>query len=58
MTPEDIKTRGEALFGPLWQTPLAAALGMNRTTVHRYATGALPIPPKVALALSALEAGR
>lgn len=30
---------GEALFGFRWKTPLARAIGVNRLTIHRWATG-------------------
>ena len=35
-----IRDVGEALFGPQWQTPLAAALGMSDRHVRRLASGA------------------
>ncbi len=39
MTADDLKALGEAVFGPSWQTPLAAALGVNDRTVRRLAAG-------------------
>lgn len=38
---------GQALYGPLWQTPLAQALAVNDRTVRRWASGASPIPAAV-----------
>lgn len=39
MTPADLRTVGEALYGERWQAPLADALGVNRRTVQRWAAG-------------------
>jgi 2-keto-3-deoxy-6-phosphogluconate aldolase len=38
---------GEALFGPLWQTRFAHALGVNDRTIRRWATGEIAIPVRV-----------
>lgn len=38
---------GEALFGPQWQTPLAAALGVGDRTVRRWASGDTEVPDGV-----------
>jgi hypothetical protein len=38
---------GEALFGPLWQTRFAHALGVNDRTIRRWATGEIAIPTRV-----------
>jgi hypothetical protein len=46
-----LRTIGEALYGPSWQTPLAAALISHRTgrpidlrTIQRWANGEFEIP--------------
>lgn len=38
---------GEALFGPLWQTRFAHALGVNDRTIRRWAVGEVAIPVRV-----------
>lgn len=48
MTPELLKLAGEALFGPRWQTDLAALLGVADRTMRRWATGQADIPDGVA----------
>lgn len=44
MTPEQLCSVGEALFGPHWRSPLADALKINIRTVQRWAAGTFPIP--------------
>lgn len=39
MTPELLSRLGLALYGPEWQTPLAAALGVSDRTVRNWTTG-------------------
>ena len=44
MNAEQFIKWGEALFGPDWKAPLARALGLNRRSVIRYASGEREIP--------------
>lgn len=44
MTPAQFIAWGEALFGSDWKAPLARALGLNRRSVIRYASGEREIP--------------
>ncbi len=39
MTPDLLAAAGEALFGPEWRRPLAAALGVDARLVQRWAAG-------------------
>ncbi len=56
MTPNQFEETGKRLFGRYaWQGELADALGINRTTIWRYAKGKREVPERVALALEALE---
>jgi hypothetical protein len=43
MTPKQFAAAGRALFGPLYKTPLARALGNEPRTVRRWADGSFPI---------------
>jgi hypothetical protein len=52
------RKRGEALFGPRWQTDLAKALGRGRSTIYRYAESVKPIPRSIELAMDALRVER
>lgn len=36
---------GRALYGDHWQSPLAAALDINRETIRRWLNGAMPFGP-------------
>lgn len=47
MTPELLRTAGEALYGPRWQRDLARDLDMDDRTMRRWATGERPIPARV-----------
>lgn len=49
---------GEALFGPLWQTRFAHALGVNDRTIRRWATGEVAIPARVRAELVVLAQKR
>ncbi len=46
-TQDHLRAVGEALFGPLWQTPLSEALGVSDRTVRRWAAGDFDIPEGV-----------
>ena len=44
MTPDLLREAGEALYGPLWQSELARALGVADRTVRRWIAGERPVP--------------
>jgi hypothetical protein len=47
MTPNELAAAGERLYGARWQTPLAAALGVNPRTLRRWVSGQNAIPETV-----------
>jgi hypothetical protein len=47
MTPDLLREVGEALYGPRWQSDLAADLGVTDRTVRRWAAGSTPMPDGV-----------
>jgi hypothetical protein len=59
MTPDELRSISNSLFGPRWQTSLARFLKhddgkhVNPRTVRRWAKGDLPVPAAVALLLRA-----
>lgn len=48
MTPEDLRTIGEALYGSHWQSDLARELGMSDRHMRRLAAGTAEVLPGVA----------
>ena len=54
MTPETLRDVGAMLFGSLWQTDLAEALGVSDRTVRRWVSGETGIPPAVWLEIASL----
>jgi plasmid maintenance system antidote protein VapI len=44
MTPSDLAAVGQALYGPRWQTDLAADLGHDPKTIQRWLNGQRRIP--------------
>jgi hypothetical protein len=54
LTPDLLTAAGEALFGPRWQTDLAAALAVSDRTMRRWAAGQAEIPDGVAGELAQL----
>jgi hypothetical protein len=56
MTPTDLRTIGERLYGPRWQTKLARALPVNPRTVRRWLSGERQIRPLVAERIRAMAA--
>jgi hypothetical protein len=54
MTPALLREAGEALYGPLWQSELARALGVADRTVRRWIAGERALPPSLAQPLRAL----
>lgn len=49
-----LRSAGEALYGPRWQTELARALGVSDRTVRRWVAGATPVPPEALTGLRRL----
>ncbi len=47
LSPDELATRGRALFGERWQTALAQELGVADRTVRRWLAGETAIPPAV-----------
>ncbi len=45
---------GVALYGPHWRARMAECLGVERSSVTRWASGAVRVPPVVALAVELL----
>ena len=59
MTPALLRAAGELLHGAdVWKQPLAADLGINARTVHRWARGEFMIPPGIGPELARLLEGR
>ena len=48
MKTDHFKEIGEDLYGYGWQSRLARALGMDGSTVRRWVSGAVPLPPSAA----------
>ena len=48
MTPRQLERIGPLLFGPEWQTPLAAALEVAPRTVRRWLSGERAVPENLA----------
>lgn len=55
MTPADFKAIRKSLG--LSQSKLGEAINRDRRTIRRYEDGEWEIPPEIALAMKALEAG-
>lgn len=47
MTPKQLATVGQALYGERWQTALAIALGITDRNMRRWVKGTHAIPDKV-----------
>ena len=58
MTPDRLRSAGEALFGPRWQSDLAAVLGVHRDTVRSWARGRTAISAGAAAEIRGLLAAR
>nr|WP_088256986.1 adhesin [Fimbriiglobus ruber] len=54
MTPEELRTAGETLFGQKWQTALARVLPVNPRTVRRWLSGDRKIHPAIAERIKSL----
>lgn len=48
MTPEELRSIGESLYGPRWQSELARTLPVNSRTVRRWLAGKSRIHPALA----------
>ena len=55
MTPKQLEQIGKDIWGGRWKSPLARALEMTYTHVHRYTTGESEIPRVVELAVLWLD---
>ena len=54
MTPGELRTIGERLYGPRWQTKLARALPVNARSVRRWLSGERNIRPVIAARIKRL----
>ena len=54
ITPDLLRTIGEALYGPRWQTDLARDLAVSDRTVRRWVAGTDALPAGVAADLARL----
>ncbi len=48
MTPSELRSIGERLYGPRWQTPLARALPVTTRTIRYWLSGDREIRPVIA----------
>ncbi len=48
MTPAELRSLGEALYGPRWQTKLALALPVSTRTIRYWLSGKRKIRPVIA----------
>jgi hypothetical protein len=55
MTPGELRTCGERLFGPRWQTELARALPVSPRSVRYWLSGERKIRPVIAERIKSLE---
>lgn len=51
MTAEEFQAAGVELYGKRWKVPMARALGIDPSSVWRFATGQGPIPGPVGAAV-------
>jgi hypothetical protein len=56
MTPAELRTHGERLFGSRWQTKLARALPVTPRSVRHWLSGKHPIRPVIAARIRSLAA--
>lgn len=54
MTRSELTAIGRLLYGPQWQTPLGAVLGVSDRTVRRWVAGDYAIPDGVVLDIVSL----
>jgi hypothetical protein len=55
MTRDELVTVAVELFGEGWQSPLAAATGINARSIRRMVAGVQPVPPRLSDALVAAQ---
>lgn len=55
MTPKELEEAGKRLYGDKWKSPMARAVGVERTTVARWAKDDGVVPAYVELAIEALK---
>ena len=58
MTPDDLRTLGEAMYGPRWQSQVARDVGVQFRTVARWAVGDTKISPEKAGLLRSIARDR
>jgi len=58
LTPRELETVGQALFGERWQTPMARALDVADRTVRRWLAGDDAPSPGIAADLLKIARGR
>jgi hypothetical protein len=56
MMPDELRSIGEQLYGPRWQTPLARALPVSTRTIRYWLAGKRKIRPLVAERIKGLVA--
>lgn len=57
MTPDEFAARASAALGGRgWQTRLAAALGIDGSTIRRWLSGSMPLPAYAVAVVELLEA--
>lgn len=54
MRPKELRQAAEYLHGPGWRAALASQMNVHYSTVNRWASGEVPIPGPVAIALDLL----
>jgi hypothetical protein len=55
MTPEELRSIGERLYGPRWQTSLARALPVNPRTIRSWLSGKRKMRPVIAERVRAMD---
>lgn len=55
MTPADIESAGETIYGPNWRAAMAEHMGIDPSLIWRYMTLKVVVPKTFALALRAFE---
>lgn len=54
MTPAELRSIGERLYGPRWQSPLARALPVSTRTIRYWLSGKRAIRPVIAARIRSL----
>ena len=58
MTPDELRSIGEALYGKHWQTPMAEALPCETRTIRHWLAGTRKIQPMVEARIRSLRDGQ